>query len=192
MILGTAAYMSPEQARGKPVDKRADIWAFGCVLYEMLTGQRAFDDEDLSLTLSKVLQREPNFGALPAAVPGMVRQLLRLCLTKNPKHRLQDIGDARLALEESLHVETENPKAVATAVHKGCTITVALLGRSLLRLSRSSRLCSRLEVPVSRAVDTVSDLLTLGMDPADELGTRIASMAGSLGPRRADAIVAGS
>ena len=87
MILGTAAYMSPEQARGKPVDKRADIWAFGCVLYEMLTGRRAFEDEDVSLTLSQVLQREPDFDALPPSVPPRVRQALRVCLRKDPKQR---------------------------------------------------------------------------------------------------------
>jgi serine/threonine-protein kinase len=99
MILGSAAYMSPEQARGKPVDKRADIWAFGCVLFEMLTGRRAFDDEDVSMTLSRVLQREPDFDALPAAVPAYVRQTIRLCLRKPVKERLPDIATARMALE---------------------------------------------------------------------------------------------
>ena len=99
MILGTAAYMSPEQARGKTVDKRSDIWAFGCVLFEMLVGRRAFEDEDVSMTLSKVLQREPDFDALPAVVPAHVRQTLRLCLRKPLKERLPDIGAVRLALE---------------------------------------------------------------------------------------------
>jgi serine/threonine protein kinase len=99
MILGTAAYMSPEQARGRTVDKRADIWAFGAVLFEMLTGTRAFGDEDVSMTLSKVLQREPDFDALPAAVPARVTQSLRVCLRKDPKQRVSDIRDVRLALE---------------------------------------------------------------------------------------------
>jgi serine/threonine-protein kinase len=99
LILGTAAYMSPEQARGKAVDKRADIWAFGCVLYEMLTGTRAFDAEDVSLTLSVVLQKEPDFAAIPAGVPAHVAQTLRLCLKKDPKQRASDINDVRLALE---------------------------------------------------------------------------------------------
>jgi serine/threonine-protein kinase len=98
VILGTAAYMAPEQARGKPVDKRADIWAFGCVLFEMLTGQRAFEDEDVSLTLSKVLQREPDWSALPSAVPPRIVELLQRCLKKDPRERLRDIGDARLEL----------------------------------------------------------------------------------------------
>ena len=77
MILGTAAYMSPEQARGKPVDKRADIWAFGCVLYEMLTGQRAFDGEDVSDTLARVIEREPDWATLPATLPPALRTLLQ-------------------------------------------------------------------------------------------------------------------
>jgi len=98
VILGTAAYMSPEQARGKPVDRRTDIWAFGCILYEMLTGQRAFADEDVSLMLSKVLQREPDFDALPTATPACIRQTLRLCFKKDPRDRIQAIGDGRLAL----------------------------------------------------------------------------------------------
>jgi len=99
MILGTAAYMSPEQARGKPVDRRADIWAFGAVLYEMLTGQRAFEDEDISLTLSKVLREDPAFDAVPADVPASVTQALRVCLRKDPRQRASDIHDVRLALE---------------------------------------------------------------------------------------------
>ena len=99
MILGTAAYMSPEQARGKPVDKRADIWAFGCVLYEMLTGQRAFGGEDVTVTLARVVEREPDFDALPRSVPPRVRQALRVCLRKDPKQRVGDIRDVRLALE---------------------------------------------------------------------------------------------
>jgi serine/threonine-protein kinase len=111
MILGTAAYMSPEQARGKTVDKRADIWAFGVVLYEMLTGRRAFDDEDVSLTLSKVLQREPDFDALPSSVPARVTQAIRVCLRKDPKQRAGDVRDVRLALEGAF--ETAAPQTAA-------------------------------------------------------------------------------
>ena len=111
MILGTAAYMSPEQARGKTVDRRADIWAFGAVLYEMLTGRRAFADEDVSLTLSKVLQREPDFDALPSSVPARVTQAIRVCLRKDPKQRAGDIRDVCLALEGAF--ETGAPQTVA-------------------------------------------------------------------------------
>ena len=99
MILGTAAYMSPEQARGKPVDKRADIWAFGCVLYEMLTGKRAFGGEDVSLTLADVMKGEADWQALPATLPPGIRTVLTRCLQKDPKQRLRDIGDVRLALD---------------------------------------------------------------------------------------------
>ena len=113
MILGTAAYMSPEQARGKTVDKRADIWAFGAVLYEMLTGRRAFEDEDVSMTLSKVLQREPDFDALPPSVPARASQALRVCLRKDPKQRAGDIRDVRLALEGAF--ETVGPQTTAMA-----------------------------------------------------------------------------
>ena len=112
MILGTAAYMSPEQARGRPVDKRTDIWAFGAVLYEMLTGTRAFGDEDVSMTLSKILQREPDFDALPATFPGRIRQALRVCLRKDPKQRAGDIRDVRLALEGAF--ETAAPIETTT------------------------------------------------------------------------------
>ena len=108
MILGTAAYMAPEQARGKPVDKRADIWAFGCVLFEMLTGRKAFEGDDVSLTLSKILQRDPDWALLPAGTPAAVRRLLERCLDKDPKRRLRDIGEARLALEHP--VDTREPE----------------------------------------------------------------------------------
>ena len=102
VILGTAAYMSPEQARGKSVDRRADIWAFGCVLYECLTGRRAFAGETVSDTIAKILERDPDLAVLPGATPPLVRELLQRCLDKDPKHRLRDIGDARIALEEVL------------------------------------------------------------------------------------------
>ena len=112
MLLGTAAYMSPEQARGKTVDKRADIWAFGCVLFEMLTGQRAFPGEDLTDTLAAVVKLEPKWDAVGAHVPARVRQVLRVCLQKDPKQRAQAIGDMRLALEGAF--ETAAPQASAT------------------------------------------------------------------------------
>ena len=100
IILGTAAYMSPEQARGKAADRRADIWAFGCVLYEMLTGRRPFDGDDVPHVLARVLEREPDWEALPADTPPSIRRLLVRCLRKDPKERLQAIGDARLEILE--------------------------------------------------------------------------------------------
>jgi eukaryotic-like serine/threonine-protein kinase len=102
VILGTAAYMPPEQARGKAVDRRADIWAFGCGLYEMLTGKRLFEGETVSDTLAAVLTKEPEWDALPEGTPLRVKELIRRCLTKEPKQRLQAIGEARIAIEETI------------------------------------------------------------------------------------------
>jgi serine/threonine protein kinase len=100
VILGTAAYMSPEQAKGRPVDKRADIWAFGCVLYEMLTGRRAFQGEAVSDTLATVLKSDPSWSALPSDLPPAIRRLLRRCLTKDSKGRIGDASTARIEIDE--------------------------------------------------------------------------------------------
>src|SRR5271165_685591 len=102
ILLGTAAYMSPEQAKAKPVDRRADIWAFGCVLYEMLTGKMAFRGESVTDTLAAVIKEDADWSQLPAATPMRVRVLLQRCLQKDPKQRLRDIGDARISLDEVL------------------------------------------------------------------------------------------
>jgi hypothetical protein len=102
VILGTAAYMSPEQARGKPVDRRADIWAFGAVVYEMLTGKHAFEGETTSDMLAAVIKTEPNWDMLPADIPVSIRKLLRRCLEKDPKFRLRDIGDARIEIGDAM------------------------------------------------------------------------------------------
>ena len=99
VIMGRPRYMSPEQARGKTVDRRADIWAFGVVLLEMLTGQKVFEAEDVSMTLSSVLQREPDWSGLPSAVSPSLSVFLRRCLEKDPEQRLRDVGDVRLAME---------------------------------------------------------------------------------------------
>lgn len=98
VILGTASYMSPEQARGKPVDRRADIWAFGCVLYEMLTAKRAFPGDGITDVIAAVITRDPDFTALPASTPAHVRTVLARCFVKDPKQRMRDIGEARLQL----------------------------------------------------------------------------------------------
>jgi Tol biopolymer transport system component len=99
VLLGTVAYMSPEQARGRPVDKRSDIWAFGCVLYEMVAGRPAFAAETVSDTLARILERTPDWMAVPTSTPDSIRHLLRRCLEKDPRRRLRDIGDARVDLE---------------------------------------------------------------------------------------------
>ena len=112
VIMGTAAYMSPEQARGKPVDRRADIWSFGAVLFEILTGQRAFACEDVSLTLSAVLQREPEWDTLPPKVPPGLNTYLRRCLHKDPAQRVQAIGDVRLAMEGGSRQQPTRPSPI--------------------------------------------------------------------------------
>jgi Tol biopolymer transport system component len=102
MILGTAAYMSPEQAKGQRVDRRCDIWAFGCVLYEMLSGRQAFDGETISDVLAAVLTKDPDWTAVPASAPVAIQRLIRRCLQKDLRQRLQAIGEARIAIEETL------------------------------------------------------------------------------------------
>src|SRR5262245_26259515 len=104
IILGTASYMPPEQARGKRVDKRSDIWAFGCVIYEMLTGRRAFDGEDVSDTLANVLKSTPDWSALPAGVPAAVRAVVTMCLEKDRQQRMADISVAQFLLRGQNHV----------------------------------------------------------------------------------------
>ncbi len=109
VVLGTAAYMSPEQARGKAVDRRSDIWAFGGVLFEMLAGRKAFEGETVSDIMASVLTREPDWTALPSTTPARVRDLLRRCLRKDPERRIHDAADARLEIEEAAEAPTETP-----------------------------------------------------------------------------------
>jgi len=115
VILGTAAYMSPEQARGQTADRRADVWSFGVVLFEMLTGQRLFAGETVSDTLASVLKVEPDWGALPADLPPRVRTLLRRCLDRDRNRRLRDIGEARITLEDELGRAPDTHLAAALA-----------------------------------------------------------------------------
>jgi eukaryotic-like serine/threonine-protein kinase len=146
VLLGTAAYMSPEQAKGKAADRRADIWSFGAVLYEMLTGKRLFGGETISDTLAGVLKSEPDWSQLPTSTPPAIRNLVQRCLKKDPRQRLQAIGDARIVLEETIagepeplfpRPETRNrwrrvlPWAIATSL----AIAVAVLVWSYLRLA---------------------------------------------------------
>ena len=129
VIMGTAAYMSPEQARGRPVDKRTDIWALGVVMVEMLTGRRVFDGEDVSMTLSSVLQREPDWSLLPVAMPPALLVFLKRCLEKDPKRRVHDVADLRLALEGAFDspANTRNERA-RRPVHRQPLAQAALVG----------------------------------------------------------------
>ena len=118
VILGTAAYMSPEQAKGKAVDRRADIWAFGVVLCEMLTGRQMYDAETVPETLARILERQPDLTGLPATTPPVVRALLERCLTKDPRRRLQSIGEARIALEQAMKEPLAAVGLAARPLHK--------------------------------------------------------------------------
>ncbi len=109
MVIGTAAYMSPEQAKGKVADKRADIWAFGVVLLEMLTGHRVFSGETVSETLAAVMMKEPEWDRLPADLPSTLADLLRRCVQKDPRQRVRDIGDVRLAIEGGFETTASVP-----------------------------------------------------------------------------------
>jgi len=102
VILGTAAYMSPEQAKGKAVDKRTDVWAFGCVLYEMLTGRPAFDGDDVSQTLARVLERQPDYSTLPPRLHPTIKEMLERCIEKSARNRYGSINDARVDIEKVL------------------------------------------------------------------------------------------
>jgi len=128
VLLGTAAYMAPEQARGQVADKRADIWAFGALLMEMLTGRRLFEGETISDTLASVLKTDPDWNLLPADTPGRIRALLKRCLQRDPKKRLRDIGEARIALEEVLSGAADEPAggAAVTASETRRAIPAAL------------------------------------------------------------------
>ena len=140
VILGTAAYMSPEQARGKALDKRTDIWSFACCLFEALTGRAPFLGETVSDTLAKILEREPAWGALPGRTPKRVRDLLTSCLTKDPANRLRDIGDARIEIvkvltepEELADREPTRDRRTILAVGAVAVVSVALALWSLTR-----------------------------------------------------------
>jgi Tol biopolymer transport system component len=146
VLLGTAAYMAPEQARGHVADKRADIWAFGVLVMEMLTGRGLFEGETISDTLASVLKTDPEWSALPAETPSRLRTMLRRCLERNPKQRLRDIGEARIALEEIIAGKTETAAVSPPAATGGgipwwmaATAGIALGGLAMFGVFRMAR-----------------------------------------------------
>ena len=148
VLLGTAAYMAPEQARGRPVDKRTDIWAFACVVYEMLAGRSAFAGADLSETLARVLERDPDWTALPCSTPPGVLRVLRRCLRRDLEDRLHDIADVRIELEEAGHANEPEAAArmpgsrrllVGAAIVAGVVVIAAAVGLATARWADSGR-----------------------------------------------------
>jgi Tol biopolymer transport system component len=128
VILGTAPYMSPEQAKGQPLDKRTDIWAFGCVLFEMLAGRAPFARETFSETVAAILDRDPDWAALPADIPRGIRRLLGRCLAKDPQHRLRDIGDARLEIEDAIGSSDADAANPTTRVTRTSPVWMLVVG----------------------------------------------------------------
>jgi serine/threonine protein kinase/Tol biopolymer transport system component len=199
MILGTAAYMSPEQARGRVVDRRADIWAFGCVLFEMLSGKRAFEGETVTDTIAAVVTREPEWAGLPAATPSHIRTLLARCFVKDPRQRLRDIGDARIELERPTTAPANASAVIATASTSRprawmpwaiATASLAgAIGIGWWALAAASGSSSPRPVrfviasPVGTGLDVAGTIRSAGVATLSPDGTRLAMLATSLGGR---------
>jgi Tol biopolymer transport system component len=189
MILGTAAYMSPEQARGRAVDKRTDIWAFGCVLYEMLTGRRPFEGDDVADTLGAVLHKEPDWHTLSSA-PANVRTVLQHCLEKNPARRIRDIGDVRLALDGAFdtHDAVVPTTARGSLPHRAARFSAVALAAAMAagvgvwlftRTKPSVATPISFTVPPPPAPATLGQFLALSPD-----GRRLAFFASEAGANR--------
>jgi serine/threonine protein kinase len=178
VILGTAAYMSPEQAKGKVVDRRADIWAFGCVLFEMLSRKQTFSGETLTDTLAAVVRAEPEWELLPPSTPDSIRRLLRRCLTKDPKQRLRDIGEARIAVNEPQVEDDSIGRAVPAQAQSNwkrllpwtivLILSAGLLAISLIYVSRKPitqpLLRSSINLPTGFILDSANSSLALSPD----------------------------
>ena len=172
MLLGTAAYMSPEQAKGRVADKRSDIWAFGCVLYEMLTGTRPFDGEDVSDTLANVLKGNPDWSRLPAETPGAIRTLLQSCLTKDRRHRVADVSTALFVLDNGASLAPNGSALFAPLPHASlwrrvaapvtAGLLLAVLGGALLWLATRPA-----AAPVVRTTITTSGSTALTLSGLD-------------------------
>ena len=186
IILGTAAYMSPEQARGKPVDKRTDIWAFGCVLYEMLTGRAAFAGETVSDTIAAILEREPGWDALPATTPPSVTNLLRRCLDKDPKRRLRDIGDVRAEAENTTSPASQPGRRSSSWMPIVATLAAGIVvGASAVWGLIRSRPVTRVEGPTSFTFTAPEGLQIPGSAVPSPDGRRMAFVAESAAGERA-------
>jgi len=173
LIIGTAAYMSPEQARGQSIDKRTDVWAFGCVMYEMLAGRAAFARETATDTLAAVLESEPDWRTLPDTTPPGIRRLLRRCLVKDIRYRLRDIGDARLELADVLTTVDAHsimvPSGSAQASHRWRHIVV---GVGLVALGAAGALLWTFSRPAVQPTSPPLTRTTITLPSGQELDTR--------------------
>jgi TolB-like protein len=179
-VLGTPAYMSPEQTRGREIDRRTDVWAFGCVLYELLTGRRAFPGDDVADTIAAVLRAEPDWSLLPSDLSPAVHGLLRRCLEKDPARRLRDIGDVRILIEDSSS-RTEIPRAhfasaASPAASRGRPVVAAgVAGAVVLVLAGSALYVRSLrEAPTAAAEPVPAATATAGSGLAERLPRSIA------------------
>ena len=182
VIMGTAAYMSPEQARGRAVDRRADVWAFGAVLFEMMSGRRAFSGENVSETLAEVMKSEPSWQSLPSHVPAHLVRLIRQCLVKDPRQRIRDMGDVRLALEGAFET-TAAPTVTPTAPDRRWTRTAVFglaaaaavvasvgAGGAVWMMSRPTPAPT---APIARLAMTLPDDQSLGALNLDQLALAV-------------------
>ncbi len=184
VLLGTAAYMSPEQAKGRPADKRSDVWAFGCVFYEMLTGQRAFAEDDISETLAAVLKSEPDWTRLPSDVPQAIRTLIQRCLVKDRRQRVADISAAKFVLCELGNLGTRPATANVAAAPRSrwqrvlpplaaAVVTAAIVGAGMWMLR-----------PIPRA--PLAAQFTFGVPPGEGLTATGRQLVAISRRRRAD------
>jgi eukaryotic-like serine/threonine-protein kinase len=186
LILGTAAYMSPEQARGRPVDRRTDIFAFGCVLYEMLTGRAAFEGEDVAEILGAVLKTEADWTQLPADVPPSVRKLLRLCLEKNPRNRRSDAADVRIDIEQAVKEPQKTVVSSAAATRSvrvpwiaAAVMTIAFVTIALVHFRTASPEAAEMRLDIT--TPATSAPLDFALSPD---GSSLVFVASGDGPQR--------
>ncbi len=177
VILGTAAYMAPEQAKGRAVDKRADIWGFGAVLFEMLTGQRAFAGEDVSDTLANVLKTDPAWELLPADIPARVRQVLRSCLQRDAKQRLGDMQSVRLALDGAFETAAPETPSLATSVESRSRVAWLVAAAAVVGMAALAVPTTRYWRQAPRPADT-----PVRFSVAAPAGTRLVVGAGAGSP----------
>jgi serine/threonine protein kinase len=167
MILGTAAYMSPEQAKGRPADKRSDIWAFGCVLFEMLTGLRAFGGEDVTDTLAAIVRGQPDWIRLPGDLPAQVTRLLKRCLEKDIRVRLQHVGDARLDLNDAISEEGPSSTRGSAGLTRRRAASMAILATVVGSLVAALVIWTLRPAP---NISTGVSYLSINVDPVAGLG----------------------